>query len=135
MIRPPPRSTRTDPLFPYTTLFRSLDEADVAIGIAGYRAHRVAKYLVGSRGEGRFDLAGCRGLLARLQNLHGLDDHLGVFQEIGPAAPAELVRFIRCRSHLRAAAVAKAGIEREPGGGGGNRQRRPHQPWEGTRTE
>src|SRR3546814_9425336 len=25
MIRPPPRSTRTDTLFPYTTLFRSLD--------------------------------------------------------------------------------------------------------------
>src|SRR3546814_12555392 len=25
MIRPPPRSTRSDPLFPYTTLFRSLD--------------------------------------------------------------------------------------------------------------
>src|SRR3546814_5739907 len=24
MIRPPPRSTPTDPLFPYTTLFRSL---------------------------------------------------------------------------------------------------------------
>src|SRR3546814_14696414 len=28
MIRPPPRSTRTDPLFPYTTLFRS--EKDVS---------------------------------------------------------------------------------------------------------
>src|SRR3546814_12452596 len=27
MIRRPPRSTRTDPLFPYTTLFRSLYEA------------------------------------------------------------------------------------------------------------
>src|SRR3546814_4765936 len=26
MIRRPPRSTRTDPLFPYTTLVRSLDE-------------------------------------------------------------------------------------------------------------
>src|SRR3546814_13245105 len=26
MIRRPPRSTRTDTLFPYTTLFRSLDE-------------------------------------------------------------------------------------------------------------
>src|SRR3546814_7612665 len=25
MIRRPPRSTRTDPLFPYSTLFRSLD--------------------------------------------------------------------------------------------------------------
>src|SRR3546814_2437217 len=28
MIRRPPRSTRTDPLFPYTTLFRSPDQAD-----------------------------------------------------------------------------------------------------------
>src|SRR3546814_3203580 len=27
MIRRPPRSTRTDPLFPYTTLFRSRDRA------------------------------------------------------------------------------------------------------------
>src|SRR3546814_16863098 len=26
MIRRPPRSTRTDTLFPYTTLFRSIDE-------------------------------------------------------------------------------------------------------------
>src|SRR3546814_13843798 len=26
MIRPPPRSTRTDTLFPYTTLFRSISE-------------------------------------------------------------------------------------------------------------
>src|SRR3546814_5077629 len=29
MIRRPPRSTRTDTLFPYTTLFRSLDPAKV----------------------------------------------------------------------------------------------------------
>src|SRR3546814_2089667 len=28
MIRRPPRSTRTDTLFPYTTLFRSHDSAD-----------------------------------------------------------------------------------------------------------
>src|SRR3546814_8195274 len=28
MIRRPPRSTRTDPLFPYTTLFRSLKDAE-----------------------------------------------------------------------------------------------------------
>src|SRR3546814_19007127 len=28
MIRRPPRSTRTDTLFPYTTLFRSVDQAD-----------------------------------------------------------------------------------------------------------
>src|SRR3546814_9579324 len=30
MIRRPPRSTRTDTLFPYTTLFRSTDFAKVA---------------------------------------------------------------------------------------------------------
>src|SRR3546814_7171204 len=30
MIRRPPRSTRTDTLFPYTTLFRSLDVAVTA---------------------------------------------------------------------------------------------------------
>src|SRR3546814_19511423 len=32
MIRLPPRSTRTDTLFPYTTLFRSLDRAADADG-------------------------------------------------------------------------------------------------------
>src|SRR3546814_6461609 len=30
MTRPPPRSTRTDPLFPYPTLFRSGDDLGVA---------------------------------------------------------------------------------------------------------
>src|SRR3546814_4496559 len=31
MIRPPPRSTRTDTLFPYTTLFRSRDVRCIAL--------------------------------------------------------------------------------------------------------
>src|SRR3546814_3116232 len=36
MIRRPPRSTRTDTLFPYTTLFRSLPvEAKRSLGIDG----------------------------------------------------------------------------------------------------
>src|SRR3546814_16723718 len=34
MIRRPPRSTRTDPLFPYTTLFRS-HHADQLAGLLG----------------------------------------------------------------------------------------------------
>src|SRR3546814_11004335 len=34
MIRRPPRSTRTDPLFPYTTLFRSAVEATDPTGVA-----------------------------------------------------------------------------------------------------
>src|SRR3546814_7543349 len=33
MIRPPPRSTRTDTLFPYTTLFRSLYAAPTKPGV------------------------------------------------------------------------------------------------------
>src|SRR3546814_1376728 len=36
MIRPPPRSTRTDTLFPYTTLFRSLGPALRLVGIIGF---------------------------------------------------------------------------------------------------
>src|SRR3546814_3569289 len=36
MLRRPPRSTRTDTLFPYTTLFRP----DVEIGVGGFPDHR-----------------------------------------------------------------------------------------------
>src|SRR3546814_11752718 len=39
MIRRPPRSTRTDTLFPYTTLFRSLD-ADLLAQFANQRIMR-----------------------------------------------------------------------------------------------
>src|SRR3546814_13649303 len=38
MIRRPPRSTRTDTLFPYTTLFRSLVHARAPVGVV--RLHR-----------------------------------------------------------------------------------------------
>src|SRR3546814_2341494 len=44
MIRRPPRSTRTDTLFPYTTLFRSI--VDLPAGIAP-RAQRSAPAVVG----------------------------------------------------------------------------------------
>src|SRR3546814_12833669 len=39
MIRRPPRSTRTDTLFPYTTLFRSIDPRDVRL-----LRHQTIKY-------------------------------------------------------------------------------------------
>src|SRR3546814_6503736 len=38
MLRPPPRSTRTDTLFPYTTLFRSGD-----VGGSAHHAHEVPR--------------------------------------------------------------------------------------------
>src|SRR3546814_7844429 len=40
MIRRPPRSTRTDTLFPYTTLFRSHRNNCVAIGIPAHHGGR-----------------------------------------------------------------------------------------------
>src|SRR3546814_14527865 len=40
MIRRPPRSTRTDTLFPYTTLFRSLDDHRHTAGGVGSASPR-----------------------------------------------------------------------------------------------
>src|SRR3546814_16903128 len=39
MIRRPPRSTRTDTLFPYTTLFRSISHTSVPYDDTGLVAH------------------------------------------------------------------------------------------------
>src|SRR3546814_6585082 len=65
MIRQPPRSTRTDTLFPYTTLFRSLDD------------HRIFDdlRLVGKRREHALeaDRRLCRPLLERFALAIGRD--------------------------------------------------------------
>src|SRR3546814_2070784 len=47
MIRRPPRSTRTDTLFPYTTLFRSLefDENVYILHEAGLKWRNIAMYM------------------------------------------------------------------------------------------
>src|SRR3546814_2324538 len=65
MIRRPPRSTRTDTLFPYTTLFRSgIDGAPLgdreALG-----DQRLDADIVGARRDGALDL----GLEPRLERL------------------------------------------------------------------
>src|SRR3546814_2079255 len=53
MIRRPPRSTRTDTLFPYTTLFRSLRR--YLEYFAGEASHRL-RAAVEFRGDGEFML-------------------------------------------------------------------------------
>src|SRR3546814_4119091 len=63
MIRRPPRSTRTDTLFPYTTLFRSL--AAKLLGrvqraaVGAYRAVRPADRLQMGTGSGFVGVDGC----------------------------------------------------------------------------
>src|SRR3546814_17481299 len=47
MIRRPPRSTRTDPLFPYTTLFRSAGPGRGGTGAALGMGRQALKALVG----------------------------------------------------------------------------------------
>src|SRR3546814_17620659 len=51
MIRRPPRSTRTDTLFPYTTLFRSVRLADVlnTYEKIAMEAHQAGRYMVAVR--------------------------------------------------------------------------------------
>src|SRR3546814_2009118 len=60
MIRRPPRSTRTDTLFPYTTLFRSARvEADVA---RDQLARRIARGAADQRAQPRDQFLGLEGL-------------------------------------------------------------------------
>src|SRR3546814_15004169 len=51
MVRRPPRATRTDTLFPYTTLFRSSPAFPSAIGAGKQRR---AHHLFGADGRGVF---------------------------------------------------------------------------------
>src|SRR3546814_8492943 len=43
MIRRPPRSTRTDTLFPYTTLFRSLEVAERRLDLVAVPARDIVR--------------------------------------------------------------------------------------------
>src|SRR3546814_21065065 len=64
MIRRPPRSTRTDTLFPYTTLFRSLlDPVDAGDGFARRLAdaERALQRTAGRQLEGDRCIADVRG--------------------------------------------------------------------------
>src|SRR3546814_17369476 len=90
MIRRPPRSTRTDTLFPYTTLFRSyhqvqrdrvrgFDEVgDAPVRSGGYRSNRGIAVQPeeghGSRAHARALVLALVEELARCRGHHGMDD-------------------------------------------------------------
>src|SRR3546814_18803618 len=58
MIRPPPVSTRTDHLFPYTTLFRSNDAArDLNARMDAAHAHSLARRRLQAQQVGEMDIS------------------------------------------------------------------------------
>src|SRR3546814_4915823 len=57
MIRRPPRPTRTDTLFPYTTLFRSLVGAAVKDGYIKSLDDKVTVYIPGLKGSAYDDVS------------------------------------------------------------------------------
>src|SRR3546814_20038599 len=66
MIRRPPRSTRTDTLFPYTTLFRSYFARDAAGELSYYTAIRVPQ----ARENNKLKAKARRGVLNQETALH-----------------------------------------------------------------
>src|SRR3546814_6574956 len=99
MLRRPPRSTRTDTLFPYTTLFRALDLV-VSAGAVG------ESYNIGGREE-----------RTNLQVVEAICDLLD--QRVPPAGGGtrrDLIRFVADRpGHDRRYAIDASKIERELG--------------------
>src|SRR3546814_17148717 len=75
MIRRPPRSTRTDTLLPYTTLFRSVDAPDRGAGPLGGKRVEPVEGLAGFRGaESGLEQAALEGV--------AVADEVRVFGEV-----------------------------------------------------
>src|SRR3546814_15686892 len=91
MIRRPPRSTRTDTLFPYTTLFRSLSAGDFrrVVVIAGTEQRIDAAALLLEAGQ-MFVL---QRFAARQADLHRID--LGAVDDRSEEHTSELQSLMR----------------------------------------
>src|SRR3546814_20944241 len=92
MIRRQPRSTRTDTLFPFTTLFRAVRGA----------VHRLERHPFGGLGDERAFVLGVR-------NLFGDDEHiLAIFAPVTRLLPLARVHHLRGLDLLVARAVDRA---------------------------
>src|SRR3546814_14153003 len=91
MILRPPRSTRTDTLFPYTTLFRSLRAARDAVGTGDAHRRGIPDHDVLVVRVKCIEVAAAAGALADLAD--------GQFAQAADLAPQQRVR--RARSEER----------------------------------
>src|SRR3546814_19766210 len=113
MIRRPPRSTRTDTLFPYTTLFRSAlglrggddfdlppVEAETLVDRANLRLGRLRVRQEDADGAALDDRGSDAGVLDVRQRLRGEDDaHVSFAQRLEPLADATIGR-ASCRERV-----------------------------------
>src|SRR3546814_16132600 len=76
MIRRPPRSTRTDTLFPYTTLFRSLEDTEPFVAV------EILRDVVD---EDDLDAVGLQAFQAVLDGAQGRVGGIVVHDLVGPA--------------------------------------------------
>src|SRR3546814_2613694 len=100
MIRRPPRSTRTDTLFPYTTLFRShLGGGDGDTHAAGLQQRSAAELHVGAlverTGAGAAAVAEAQHLEARLQRRVARDPGVAAERQRSEEHTSELQSLMR----------------------------------------
>src|SRR3546814_20015533 len=87
MIRRPPRSTRTDTLFPYTTLFRSVADAGVDRSLGkdlGATPHHVLVLDAGLVGEAEAVPADAVEMVAGVGADHRLGEHRHALGRVRP---------------------------------------------------
>src|SRR3546814_10260485 len=89
MIRRPPRSTRTDTLFPYTTLFRSVPERawDLIVTMDDATNEHYSMFFVEEEGiassfQGMGEVITARGLFSSLYTDRRSDEHTSELQSL-----------------------------------------------------
>src|SRR3546814_11030341 len=86
IIRRPPRATRTDTLFPYTTCFRSAraDDAHIALEHVEELRQFVDTGFADDRSDARYPLVASGGRLVA-QRIASVDAHAAELEQIGRA--------------------------------------------------
>src|SRR3546814_14821106 len=87
IIRHPPRSTRTNTLFPYTTLFRSLHDAQDSIRVVNCRQEGGVTNMAEAYGK----VTGRPGVAMVTRGPGACNGSIGIHTEIGRASCRERV--------------------------------------------
>src|SRR3546814_5599197 len=113
MVRRPPESTRTDSLFPYTTLFRSQACTLQVAEFVGWQVGQQRQPDVGRRGTPRDQQRGVFLDVVRRQPVVGVGDEI---LEERPGAPRQATEEseLRSRQRARPAFARQAGPPRQP---------------------